>query len=40
MMMVFSVQAQSKKSKNNSAQKGSITEQAIPYKGFFDFYYH
>ena len=40
MMMVFSVQAQSKKSKNNPTQKGSIIEQASPYKGFFDFYYH
>ena len=40
MIVIFSAKAQSKKGKNNPKQKISIIEQAIPYKGFFDFYYH
>ncbi len=40
MIVIFSAKAQSKKGKNNPKQKISITEQASPYTGFFDFYYH
>jgi hypothetical protein len=40
MLMAFSVQAQSKKSKNSQPQKSSLVAQSSPYQGFFDFYYH
>ena len=35
-----SVNAQSKKSRNNDPKNISIIEQSNPFKGYFDFYYH
>jgi hypothetical protein len=40
MLFAYSVNAQSKKSRNDDPKNISIIEESKPFKGYFDFYYH